>query len=72
MLLILRRIIEGINKIVERGIMFIASAGNDGPALNTTGSPGSTTTTSIGVGAYLAPEMCEIMYHVLEEVPGMM
>lgn len=64
--------IEALEKMVQRGVTFLSSAGNNGPALSTTGSPGATASVAIGIGAYLAPEMCEIMYNVLEQVPGMM
>ena len=45
---------EMINKY---GIMFVCSAGNDGPALSSSGSPGSTTQDVIGVGAWVSPAM---------------
>ena len=49
---------EAVREIINKyGIMFICSAGNDGPALSTSGSPGSTTQDVIGVGAWVSPAM---------------
>ncbi|QDU98736.1 S8 family serine peptidase [Lignipirellula cremea] len=52
------RLVERIASAVDdRGVLFIAAAGNDGPALSTVIAPGGTTSTVLGVGAYLSPEM---------------
>ena len=61
------RVIAAIEEAVwKRGIMFVCSAGNNGPALSTGGAPGSTTTASFGIGAYLSPEMMEGLYSLRE------
>ncbi|XP_062222524.1 tripeptidyl-peptidase 2 [Phragmites australis] len=52
------RFIDLANEVVDKHrIVFISSAGNNGPALNTVGAPGGTSTSIIGVGAYVSPAM---------------
>lgn len=47
------RVIEALKGAVcKHRIVFVASAGNDGPALSTSGAPGGTTSDILAVGAY--------------------
>lgn len=54
------RLIELMSEIVhEDGVVFVAAAGNNGPALSTVIAPGGTSSALIGVGAYRSPAMME-------------
>ena len=55
----------------KHGMTWFVSAGNDGPALCTVGSPPDIcTNVLIAVGAYVSPEMMTAMFSNREKLPG--
>ncbi|KAG0343413.1 tripeptidyl-peptidase II Tpp2 [Podila humilis] len=53
----------------RHGCIFVSSAGNAGPALSTTGSPGGTSSGIVSVGAFQSQAMQQAEYALFEAVP---
>ncbi|XP_059484190.1 tripeptidyl-peptidase 2 isoform X2 [Neocloeon triangulifer] len=66
------RIGELMNEVINNyGVIWIASAGNHGPALCTIGTPPDISTNAvIGVGAYVSPDMMAAEYSLRKKLPG--
>lgn len=57
--------------ITRYGVVWVASAGNHGPALSTIGTPPDISSdVCVGVGAYVSPEMMEAEYALRQKLPG--
>ncbi|KAJ1984723.1 hypothetical protein H4R34_000485 [Dimargaris verticillata] len=56
--------------VIKRyGCIFVASAGNEGPALSTLGAPGGASSHLIGVGAHVNHSQMQAEYGLLEYAP---
>ncbi|CAI2345127.1 unnamed protein product [Caenorhabditis sp. 36 PRJEB53466] len=63
------RVIEEARRLIDRrDVIYVCSAGNQGPALSTVGAPGGTTTGVIGIGAYLTAESADTLYGIYKPV----
>jgi tripeptidyl-peptidase-2 len=66
-------VLELLHEVVNKyGIVYVSSAGNHGPALSTIGTPPTMQSSSIiGVGAYVSPDMMTAGYSMRSKLPGM-
>ncbi|CAH1153592.1 unnamed protein product [Phaedon cochleariae] len=66
------RVGDLVNEIVNRyGVIWVSSAGNNGPALGTISTPSdSINEPIISIGAYVSPEMMLAEYAMRQKLPG--
>uniref|UniRef100_A0A1B6LQD6 Tripeptidyl-peptidase 2 n=1 Tax=Graphocephala atropunctata TaxID=36148 RepID=A0A1B6LQD6_9HEMI len=67
------RIGELMAEVVDKyGVVWVAAAGNHGPALCTVNTPPNIAVSNIiGVGAYVSPDMMQAEYSLRQKLPGM-
>ncbi|CAN8073947.1 unnamed protein product [Agarophyton chilense] len=65
------RFVSLVETLVHKhNVLFLSSAGNEGPGLSSVSAPGGTTDAIIGVGAYVTPPMLTQAYSLLHSEFG--
>ncbi|CAM6096265.1 unnamed protein product [Calypogeia fissa] len=61
------RFIDLATEVVNKhGVIFISSAGNNGPSLSTVTAPGGTSSCIVGIGAYVSPAMASASHSIVQ------
>ncbi|KAG0562456.1 hypothetical protein M758_9G144800 [Ceratodon purpureus] len=61
------RFVQLAEEVVNKhGVIFVSSAGNNGPSLTTVGAPGGTSSSILSIGAFVTPSMAASAHSLVE------